>query len=271
MRSRSPILLFWLLLSTMLTPCAAQVVCTPSGNVVLYSNYDGGPLTIHVDDSIPDLRVGVVSYEFVKITFTGPFANLVSQVIYAGYNGSNDHCGIGSGTLVTINGVPNAVTDIRFAPPATFSNTNGNGSMVCAYSCDVNANQGGCNTADQVAHYFLSEFGGVLRHHRTQYGCWTGVQAISAGGNCCEDPLATSITDPVAPLRMRIHPNPTSDLLQVESTEPLQVLDAAGRIVLRSSGVATSLPRMVDVGELAPGPYLLRGSTGAIARIMVQR
>lgn len=269
-----PCYYFALCLCTPLLPlprCSAQSVCNLAGNVILYSNYDGGPLTILVDDSIPDLKVGVVSYEFVKITFTGPYASMITQVVYAGYNGSNDHCGIGSGTSVSINGVPNAVTDIRFAPPATFSNTNGNGSMVCAYSCDLNANQGGCNTADQVAHYFLSEFGGVLRHHLTQYGCWTGVQAISAGGNCCEDPLATSITDPVAPLRMRIHPNPASDLLQVESTEPLHVLDAAGRIVLRSPGVATSSPRMVDLGELAPGPYLLRGSTGAIARVIVQR
>ncbi|MBK8339978.1 MAG: T9SS type A sorting domain-containing protein [Flavobacteriales bacterium] len=250
--------------------CTAQSVCNPAGNVILYSNYDGGPLTIQVDDSIPDLRVGVVSYEFVKINFIGPYAGMITEVIYAGYNGSNDHCGIGSGTSVSIGGAPNAVTDIRFAPTATFSNSNGYGSMVCAYSCDVTTSQGGCNTADQVAHYFLSEFGGVLRYHLTQYGCWSGTQAVSAGGNCCEDPLATGFTEFASATHLELFPNPARDVIRVIATGPFTLVDAAGREV--GSGSLSHLgPNDVDITALAPGAYAMRIADGRAARFLVQR
>ena len=257
-----------LVLSTALlalaAPVDAQPLCSTPGNVILYSNYDGGPLVINVDENIPDLRVGIVSYEFVKIVFTGPFAGNVTQVIYAGFNGSNDHCGIGSGTTVTINGAPNAVTDVRFAPPATFANSNGYGSMICAYSCDVNSNQGGCNTADQVAHYFLTEFGGVLRSHLTQYGCWTGTQAVSAGGNCCEDPLATAMPGHAEPLRLQR----TGDRFELQDVDGVRVLDASGRLVLERAATAGRV--LFDATGWSPGSYTAVDATGArVARFAV--
>ena len=243
-------------LFALLAPVTAQTLCSAQGNVILYSNYDGGPLVINVDENIPDLRVGIVSYEFVKIVFTGPFAGNVTQVIYAGYNGSNDHCGIGSGTSVTINGAPNAVTDVRFAPPATFANSNGYGSMICAYSCDINSNQGGCNTADQVAHYFLTEFGGILRYHLTQYGCWTGTQAVSAGGNCCEDPLATSLPDHAEPLPLQR----TGDRFELREVAGVRVVDASGRVVLERTASGGRV--VFDATGWSPGSYIVTEAAG---------
>lgn len=251
-------------LSALVANVSAQSLCSAQGNVILYSNYDGGPLVIDVDENIPDLRVGIVSYEFVKVVFTGPFAGNVTQVIYAGFNGSNDHCGIGSGTTVTINGAPNAVTDVRFAPPATFANSNGYGSMICAYSCDVNSNQGGCNTADQVAHYFLTEFGGVLRYHVTQYGCWTGTQAVSAGGNCCEDPLATALPDHAGPLRLQR----VGDRFELRDVEGVTVLDASGRVVLQRASTGGRV--QFDATGWRPGSYTARDAAGVrTARFVV--
>src|SRR4051812_24827918 len=63
----------------------AQTVCDPGGNVVLFSNYDGGVLNINCDVNIPNLKIGVVSYEMVTINLTGPFVNNVTAVRFAGY------------------------------------------------------------------------------------------------------------------------------------------------------------------------------------------
>ena len=69
------------------------VICNPAGNLMLFTNYDGGSLTIDVDVNIPNLKIGVVAYEGTTITISGTFANNVTAVTYAGFNGSNAHCG----------------------------------------------------------------------------------------------------------------------------------------------------------------------------------
>jgi len=161
-------------------------ICDPAGNIVLFSNYDGGILNIDVDVDIPDLKIGVVSYEATIINLSGTYVNNITEVIYAGYNGNADHC---AGNLtVSINGAPaSAITAINFAPTPTIQNSNGNNSsIVCAYSCDTSSSQGGCNTADQIAGYFLTEYAGSkVYSHTTQYGCWPVNSKISFGGNCC--------------------------------------------------------------------------------------
>ncbi|MBK6830778.1 MAG: hypothetical protein IPG92_08590 [Flavobacteriales bacterium] len=174
--------------------CAQLTFCSPQGNVALFSNYDGGPLTINVDQNIPDLHIGIVSYEFAVVNIVGPYADNVAAVWWAGFNGVNDHCGTGAINHATsISGAPAGTAEILVHPPATLSNTNGNALIICNYSCDIGSVQGGCNTADQIAHFFLSQWGGVLLFHRTQYGCWEDVWNISDGGNCCEDPLSTAM------------------------------------------------------------------------------
>lgn len=164
----------------------AQTVCNASGNLMLFTNYDGGTLTINVDQNIPNLKIGICSYEGISVHLTGAFVNNVTAIRYAGFNGTGTSCG--SGAINTnFSGVPGSVvTSSVFAPPSPLANSNGYGSIICGYSCNNTTSQGGCNTVDQVEAYFLSYFSGSsLYAHKVQYGCWTGTQSVSIGGNCC--------------------------------------------------------------------------------------
>ncbi|MBK7886773.1 MAG: hypothetical protein IPJ86_05535 [Bacteroidetes bacterium] len=152
----------YLLLNVVFNPLAsAQTICNPAGNIFIVSNYDGGTLNIVVDVNIPNLKIGVVSYEAIAINISGAFSGNVSEVRYAGYNSqNNNNCSLTIPTTV-ITGVPGTVqTSISFAPPAPTSNPNGNSSIICAYDCDTLTSQGGCNTVDQVEDYFLQAFSG---------------------------------------------------------------------------------------------------------------
>lgn len=63
-------------------------LCNGTGNIVIYSNYDGGTLNINVDQDIPDLKIGICTYEPVEVNISGPFAGNVAEVLYAGFNSS---------------------------------------------------------------------------------------------------------------------------------------------------------------------------------------
>jgi gliding motility-associated-like protein len=173
--------------------------CDPTGNWILFANYDGGNLNIVVDQNIPNLKIGICTYEPVNVTFSGPFVNSVTEVLYAGFNSAqnNNNCGFAINTssftgintsILTVNVVP-PVTIISPPNPNYFNLTNGNNTgIVCLASCNVDANQGGCNTVDQVLAYFQSQFGGVLRGLNVQYPCWlsgTNYTVSAQTGNCC--------------------------------------------------------------------------------------
>jgi hypothetical protein len=169
----------WLIASA-----AMAQFCNTSGNVIIFANYDGGALNITIDEDIPDLHIGVCTYEDCEITITGPFASNVTEIQYVGFQGGNDHCNLGL-TSTTINAPTGVLTDVLFAPASVLADSDGYSSMICAYSCGEGG-QGGCNTAEQVVAYFLNEFGGSLYYYFTQYGCWaSGGYSISNGGNCC--------------------------------------------------------------------------------------
>jgi PKD repeat protein len=175
-------------------------VCNSNGNLVIYSNYDGGTLNIDVDQNIPNLKIGVVAYEAVSINISGAFVANVTGVTFAGYPSTgNTTCGTsGPSGPTTVNGVSSSIVTIQSAPQATLPNTNGNGSIVCAYSCNISSSQGGCNTVDQVVAYFQNQFqGSSLRYHLTQYNCWLNseTKAVSQGGNCCLTPPAAPVAD----------------------------------------------------------------------------
>lgn len=161
-------------------------VCNPDGNIVVITNYDGGILNVNCDVDIPNLKIGIVTYEGCSINITGPFAGNVTQVVYAGFNAQNNNCGLGN-QQTSISGVPAGITSILFAPPAGSSDPNGNNSIICAYSCGTN-NQGGCNTSTQVATYFQNTMGGVLRAYVTQYACWNNVTLNISDAGCCGAP-----------------------------------------------------------------------------------
>jgi hypothetical protein len=234
---------------------AQGLVCDPLGNVAIFSNYDGGALTINVDENIPDLRIGVVSYEFSRITLTGPYVSNVTAIWYAGFNADNDHCALGSVLMTTISGAPAGTDSIMLYPPATWPNANGNGSIICNYSCDISTNQGGCNTADQIAHFFLTHWGGSLLFHFTQYGCWGNGFAISGGGNCCANPLATSMEEAndTTPLNVDL----IGDVLEVLGEGPFHVIDGSGRTVIDAHARAGAVTE-ISVRDLPAGIYCIR-------------
>jgi len=173
----------------------SQITCDTNGNVVIYSNYDGGVLNINVDVNIPNLKIGVVSYEMVTINLSGPFVNNITEIQFAGYTTTTHHHCPNSPAVTSIVGAPPGTDTLIFMPNSPIPNTNGYYIIICNYSCDTTSNQGGCNTPDQIAAYFQQEFGGLLRYHFTQYGCWNGTYNISDGGNCC---ISTVIPSPQA-------------------------------------------------------------------------
>ncbi len=175
---------------------AQGTICNPAGNLVIFSNYDGGTLNINVDMNIPNLKIGIVSYEADSINLTGTYLNNVTGVVWAGYNGTNHHCAFPVITNTTIVGAPGtATTAINILPLSPINNQNGNQYIVCNYSCNNNTNQGGCNTSDQIEAYFLQQFpGSVIYSDFTQYGCWSATKNISAGGNCCGTVVPFSAT-----------------------------------------------------------------------------
>lgn len=164
--------------------------CNPTGNIVVYSNYDGGIININCDVNIPNLKIGICTYEAVEINITGAYVGNVTEVLYAGYIGTNDNCGVGV-TSTSINGVSPAITDVLFAPPVTYSDPNGYPYIICGYSCGTGS-QGGCNTSIQVAEYFIDTFGGSLRSFNTQYNCWEDQTVLISQGGCCGAPPANA-------------------------------------------------------------------------------
>ena len=173
--------------------------CDPNGNWLLFANYDGGNLNIVVDQNIPNLKIGICTYEPVNVTFSGPFVNSVTEVLYAGFNSAqnNNNCGFPI-TTSSFTGINTSILTVNVAPPVNiisppnpnyFNIPNGwNFGIICLYSCNVDANQGGCNTVDQVVDYFQTQFGGVLRGLNVQYNCWdssTPLTVSAQAGNCC--------------------------------------------------------------------------------------
>src|SRR6187431_973655 len=95
------------------------------GNVVIFANYDGGILNINVDVNIPNLKIGICTYEPVVINLTGPYAANVAKVIRAGYpNTGNNNCNLGI-FATAINGPVPANYSIVNIPAATLTNPNG--------------------------------------------------------------------------------------------------------------------------------------------------
>lgn len=256
------------ILGALSTVTFAQIICNPSGNLMIFSNYDGGVLNIVVDANIPNLKIGVVTYEGTTINISGAFAGNVTGVAYAGYNGSNAHCG--STINTTINGAPGgATTNITLYPPTTLSNPNGNGSIICAYSCSLTTNQGGCNTVDQVENYFLNYFpGSQLYAHKVQYGCWSGNQAVSVGGTCCATPTGIDLKELN---RFFVFPNPASRELNISfegitNNVSVKILNPAGQLIKEENNISGTAVK-VNVSDFASGVYFIEiNNSGTISR-----
>lgn len=165
-----------------------QTICNPNAKLFLFSNYDGGIVTINVNQNIPNIIIGICTYEPVQVNVTGAFVSNVSQVIYAGYNSTQNNNNCGQGNFVTsISGVPSNITQIITTPVASLNDPNGYPLIICTDgNCTTSSNTGGCNTIEQIVDYFTQLTGSQLYAHRTQYQCWQNTAyQISQGGNCC--------------------------------------------------------------------------------------
>jgi hypothetical protein len=188
-----------LLVATLWAAAAAlSQNCSPNGNIVIFSNYDGGPLIIDVNQNIPNLKIGIASYEPTAVTFTGAFVGNITEVVYAGYqpfSPGNDHC---DGILTTsIQQLSGATTNILNTPPVTLISplvdffgflipAGDNNGIIGCHTCDNNSYQGGQNTSAQIIDFFLNQFpGGQLKFLKTQYECWCGVQNLDQPPTCC--------------------------------------------------------------------------------------
>src|SRR5574343_612767 len=176
----------------------AQQICNPNGNVVIYSNYNGGVLNISIDQNIPNLKVGICTYAATVVNFSGPFVGNISEVIYAGYNApNNSNCGPAIPTT-TISGVPSNLISMYSGSNGTsaFANYLGeplapglpplvNCMIGAEGNCLGSGNSGGGNTVNQIAQFFLAEFGSgsTVFSHTTSYSCFSGTHTISSGGN----------------------------------------------------------------------------------------
>lgn len=179
--------LAFLFLIALLPDYYSQSCNTTTGNVIIFSNYDGGVININCDVNIPNLKIGVCTYEDCQINIIGPYAGNVTAVRYAGFQGDNDNCN-SCITSTTITGVSSAISTVLFAPTGVLTDANGYSSIICGYSCGT-GNQGGCNTSAQIVAYFLNAFGGTLRYYYTQYGCWNNATYDVSDNLCCTVPI----------------------------------------------------------------------------------
>jgi len=221
------------------TPCNSNNGCDPTGNLVIYSNNDGGILTINVDQNIPNLKVGICTYEPIQVNFTGPFVGNITQVNYAGMNSNqnNNNCGLGNFTT-SVTGVPAGIVTISppMNPPTVgYTPAHGNGAgpwgglMYGGSQCDTLNATGGANTPDEIVYYFQNITGGTLLYHQIQYACWTNQTLnVSAGGNCC---ILPPNSNPCSP--------PVVTINQPASICSPQTVDLANSVTTSGSVVVT--------------------------------
>jgi hypothetical protein len=137
---------------------------------MIYSNYEGGILNIDIDQNIPNLKLGICTYEAVEVNISGAFAANITEVIFAGFNGTNNaNCGNNIPTTV-INGVSPSIVSIYSTTTNNIAATTYLGEPVlpgstplvnCMTGADgcSNSNASGANSSPQIVQYFLSEFG----------------------------------------------------------------------------------------------------------------
>ncbi len=255
--------IYTILIALLSLSASAQQFCNKGANVAIYSNYDGGVLTINVDTNIANLKIGVVAYENDSIILTGTYKNNVTKIFFAGFfNSNNKHCAPYP-KVKSINGATIGTDSIFFYPPVTYNNPNGSNNIICNTSCNTTTSQGGCNTADQIADYFLKKFNSTkLLFHLTQYGCWTGVQKISAGGNCCAVPAGTGLAEKNA-VEFGVMPNPSSGKFMLSGlpadTQSIEVFDLLGNSIYKMTSPTRSLA--LDLTGKSKGVYFLKLNT----------
>jgi hypothetical protein len=281
-----------------------NALCDTTGNLVIYSNYDGGVLNINCDVDIQDLKIGVCTYEPVQVNISGPYASNVTQVIYSGFNSNQGHlhCGSLTPSTTTINGVSASIAQvltmpaIGYYPTHVFGQAYQSGIMVGASGqCDTLYPHGGGNTADEIVGHFLDTLGGVLRFHHTQYGCWLNeVHYLSEGGTCCIGaPTTPVVPDGGAPINpngsqnndvanlstvtrsITSTPNPASDYVDVQMSDKGVKVVRFTNVLGRLEWTTTTSEQFVSipVSNLPSGLYLVevQSDEGRARQYVVKR
>src|ERR1051325_1100074 len=261
----------------------AQNFCNANGNEAIFSNYDGGVLHINVDQNIPNLKIGIVSYEDDSVIISGAFANNVTAVLYAGYyNSGNVNCATNVG-VKGVYGVSNSIVTIVAMPTAGYTNSNGWPQIICNYSCSTTTNQGGCNTPDQVVAYFNQQFGTTnanVLFHFTQYNCWTtnSTYNISTGGNCCAMPVTTGEQEQHMLESISLYPNPVKDELYIGTNVlsagkvQLSIVNELGEVVYAEKmELNGSFNKQINLEGIAKGMYAVRlqGENSTVVKKMI--
>lgn len=262
-------------ITTTLTITSQNVLpsCDSSGNWLMYATYNGGKLNLVVDQNIPNLKIGICTYEPVQLTLSGPFVGNVTQVLYAGFNSAqnNNNCGFPI-TTTTITGVPTSVYSILTLPPVNIISPpnpnnilglpNGNNTGIAALgSCDITTYQGGANTADQVLDYFLTQFGGTLRGYKIDNCCWLDsvpyrISAIQ-GACCAQDGGPTaSISYPPGPFcagqNLVVSPTITGNQMGAFVSTGFSALNPDGSVNLLNAQPGTYIIRYSFLNNCTP-------------------
>ena len=240
-----------------------SINCDTAGNWFLFGNYNGGKLNIIVDENIPNLKIGVCTYEPVIVTFSGPFVGNITDVYYAGFNSAqgNNNCGFPITTSSFV-GVSTSLVTVAVTPPVfiisppnpanILNQPNGfNYGVVCVNTCDQNTYQGGCNTVDQVVDVFQKRFLGSMRGLKIQYCCWSDsipYRLSSITGKCCDNTLGS------ASLSYAPGPYYCGSVQLV----PSLLGDSSGTFYSNSSGLNINpASGVIDLKSSNPGTYVI--------------
>lgn len=149
--------------------CAPDSRChTPATNLIVIGNYQGGTFAINVDKHLPNLGIGLVSYDSMNVTIGGPYASDVVGVAHAGYQ---------PGT--TVSGVAPGVLADALLPKA--SPGAGPADLIVD---DIPASPMPPTKAEIVAYFQQVLGGGALAFHQCQYDAYSSTLLVSQGGTC---------------------------------------------------------------------------------------
>jgi hypothetical protein len=247
-----PLIFFFLIINRV--NAQSGTICDTTGNLIIYSNYNGGTLTINVDENIPDLKIGLESYCYEHVIITGTYAGNVTGIWWAGYNSANNNCATPLPDSITISGAVNAIVDtLTPMAPVTYFDTNGYTAMIMCYQCVVDPGSLN-NTPAQVVDFFTTHLGGTFRYHQTQYACWSGTFNVSDGGNCClVAPTQVSVKEINNENEIIISPNPSASFITItfpgeQKNTGIKIIDFMGKEIRTASFTGTQL--QIETGDM---------------------
>lgn len=148
----------------------SQVSCNASGDVFVFTSYDGGHLTIDADMNIPGIKIGIRSYERSSVTIIGTYSANIDTIIIRGYNSGNNHCP----PAITTN------TVVQAAPATVKIYNNGSFSPYYHYNCNT------ITASSPIISFFTNGSASRLRGYTGWYECHCSPQKLSiAASYCC--------------------------------------------------------------------------------------